>query len=182
MGLKLNGYTLEEVEATMEELAAKPETGMLRWKSRVKWDAHFGLDVRTNAIEQLGKPMPRHFTMRMDHPPEFLGENTGPTSVEALLASLGSCMCATFAAQATARGVAIKSLTIDVESTLDIRGFFGLADVRSGLLGVKLTYNIDADAPKEALDEILEATRKHSVVYDSLTRPVAIEAVIRTAP
>ena len=45
--------------------------------------------TRTEEIEQLGQVMPHRFTMRGDHPPQLLGQNTGPTAAEALLAGAG---------------------------------------------------------------------------------------------
>ncbi len=53
------------------------------------------MDAYADAIEQLGETIPRQFTLRGDDPPELLGENTGPTAAEILLAALGSRVAGT---------------------------------------------------------------------------------------
>lgn len=172
----VNGWDLEQFQGAIDMVANQPEAGELTWRSRVSWDAGFGLDVRTQSIEQLGETMPRAFTLRGDHPPELLGENTGPTAIETVVAALGACITGTYAAQATARGVAIRGLEVDLVTKIDLAGFFGLRDdVRPGLQGVTATFHVDADADVEVLTELADAVTQRSPIYDSLTNPVEIE-------
>jgi uncharacterized OsmC-like protein len=176
MATELNGWNVEAMKDAVASIEQTPEAGRLAWRSHVRWDGGFGLDVRTTEFEQLGETMKRHFTLRGDHPPELLGHNTGPTAVETLLGALGACMAGTFAAQATARGVEIDELEIDLEGIIDLNGFFGLQSVDPGLSDVKLNFRIRSDADTETLQEILEATKSHSPVHATLSRPVAVEA------
>lgn len=178
MATELNGWNVEAMTEAVEDVKQQPEAGKLTWRSRVSWDGGFGLDVHTQEIEQLGQAMKRRFTMRGDHPPELLGHNTGPTAIETLLAALGSCMAGTFAAQATARGVKIDALEIDLEGDIDLNGFFGLKPIRPGLSDVKLSFRVKSDADSQTLQEILDAARSLSPVFDSVTRPVAVEAAL----
>lgn len=175
----LNGWDVEAMTEAVEGVRQDPESGRLTWRSRVRWDGGFGLDARTVAIEQSGEVLARRFTMRGDHPPELLGSNTGPTAVELLLGALGSCMAGTFAAQATARGVEIESLTVEVEGDIDLNGFFGLKPVPAGVSDVKLRFDVRADADEAALKEVLEAARSLSPVFDSVTRPIPVETTVR---
>lgn len=175
----LNGWDVGEMNEAVDGVRRQPEAGRLTWRSRVDWDGGFGLDVRTRAIEQLGEVMDRRFTLRGDHPPELLGANTGPTAVELLLGALGACMAGTFAAQATARGVAIDALQVDVTGDIDLNGFFGLGPVPPGVSGVQLAFQVRSDADPVVLEEILDAARSHSPVYDSITRPIAVGATVR---
>ena len=172
----LNGWNIEAMNEAVDAVRQTPEAGRLRWQSEVKWDGGFGLDVRTCRIEQLGEVMERRFTLRGDHPPELLGENTGPTAVETMLAALGACVAGTFAAQATARGVNLRSLKIDVDGTIDLNGFFGLKAVPPGLSDVRLSLQVDSDADESVLQEILEDSCSHSPVFDTMTRPVGVSA------
>jgi uncharacterized OsmC-like protein len=175
----LNGFDVDEVGAAIDGVRQQPEAGLLTWRSRARWDGGFGLDVHTRAIEQMGQVIDRKFTLRGDHPPELLGRNTGPTAVEALLAALGSCVAGTFAAQATARGVSLDGLEIDIEGAIDLNGFFGLKEVSPGMQNVKLTLKIASDASEAELQEMLEATRRHSPVFDTFRRPITVEAMVR---
>jgi uncharacterized OsmC-like protein len=178
MSTELNGWNTEAMTEAVASIERAPDAGRLAWRSRVNWDGGFGLDVRTVEIEQLGEVMKRHFTLRGDHPPELLGHNTGPTAVETLLGALGACMTGTFAAQATARGVEIEALEVDLEGVIDLNGFFGLRPVEPGLSDVKLAFRVRSDADPDILREILDAARSHSPVHDTVTRPVAVETTV----
>lgn len=175
---QLNGWSVEAMTEAVEAVRQQPEAGLLTWRSRVAWDGGFGLDVHARQIEQLGEVMPRRFTMRGDHPPELLGNNTGPTAIETAMAALGSCMAGTFAAQATARGIELRALEVDVEARIDLNGFFGLSDVPPGLSDVKLIFRVDCDADAETLDDLLAAAKAHSPVFDTVTRPKPVETEI----
>jgi uncharacterized OsmC-like protein len=178
MAKQLNGWNLEKMTETIDALKQHPEAGKLTWRSRVTWDSGFGLDVRTEEMEQLDQAIKRPFTLRGDHPPELLGQNTGPTAVEVLMAALGACMTGTFAAQATARGVEIKSLELEMEGENDLLGFFGLKPISPKLSDVKLTFHVESDADAGTLQEILEAAESLSPVFNSVTEPVEVEATI----
>lgn len=174
----LNGWDVDAMNEAVEGVKQEPESGRLTWRSRVCWDRGFGLDVHTSGIEQLGDVVERPFTLRGDHPPELLGENTGATAIELLMGALGACMAGTFAAQATARGIEVESLEIDVSADLDLNGFFGLQPVDPGVSNVTVAFRIRSDAGEDVLREIADAARAHSPVYDSVTRPIEVEATV----
>lgn len=177
---RLNGWEVEEVQATVEMVRDHPEAGRLVFRTRTSWDAGFGADGRTEEIVQLGESMPRRFTLRGDHPPELLGQNTGPSAVETLLVALGSCVSGTYAAQATARGVALDTLEVEVEGAIDLQGFFGLAPVRPGLDGAAVTIRVHAPGVEaDVLEELAAATAAASPVFDSLSKPVRIDCTVR---
>ena len=179
MTTTLNGWDVEAMTQAITMVEEQPEAGLLTWRGRSIWDGGFGLDVHTREIEQLGEVMDRHFTLRNDHPPELLGNNTGPTPIETVLAALGGCMTGAFAVQATARGVHIDSLTVDLECTIDLNGFFGLQPIRPGLRDVTLSYRVVSDADEETLQEILDAARSLSPVFDTVTKPVAVATTLQ---
>jgi uncharacterized OsmC-like protein len=178
MATLLNGWDVDQVAQAVADVKNEPESGRLTWRSRVIWDGGFGLDVRTEEIEQSEEKLPRHFTMRGDHPVELLGENTGPTAIEMLLGALGACVAGTFAAQATERGVKLRGLEIDVEGALDLNGFFGLKPVDPGVSDVTVSLRVDSDGDPDQLEEILAAASAHSPVFDSFSRPIAVRTEV----
>lgn len=176
----LNGWNVDAMTEAVEAVRQQPEAGKLTWRGAVTWDGAFGMNARTEAIEQMGQVIQRRFTLRGDHPPELLGQNTGPTAVETLLAALGSCITGTYAAQATARGIDLERLEVEIEGQIDLNGFFQLAPVRPGLSGVKVNIRAQANADEHTLEELKQATLEASPVYDSVAHPVSIEtAVVR---
>jgi uncharacterized OsmC-like protein len=178
-GLTLNGWDVEAIAQAITMVKEQPEAGLQTWRGRSIWDSGPGLDIRTREIERLGEVMDRHFTLRSDYPPELLGKNTGPVAIETVLAALGACMTGVFAAQATARGVRIDSLPVDPECTTDLNGMFGLQPIRPGLRDVTLSYRVASDADEETLQEILDAARSLSPVFDTVTKPVAVAATLQ---
>jgi hypothetical protein len=87
-------------------------------------------------------------------------------------------MAGTFAAQATARGVRIDRLEVDVEGMIDLNGFFGIRPVEPGLSDVKVGFRVRSEADDALLKEILSATRSLSPIHDSVSRPIAVQAAI----
>ena len=175
---RLNGWDLQSLQDTIATVEANPEAGRLTWRGRVNWDGHFGMDAHAEAIEQLGETIPRRFTLRGDHPPELLGQNTGPTAVETLLAALGSCVAGTYAAHATAIGVRLDALEVRVESAIDLNGFLQLAPTPAGLDGARVTVRVRSDADDATLDELRRIVTRASPVHDSLTRAGPVESAV----
>ena len=171
---QLNGWDLEAMTAAVEDVRQNPEAGRVTWRGRAVWHGGFGLDAHTDAIEQLGNRLERHFTLRGDHPPELLGSNTGPTAVEVLLAALGSCIAGTYAAQATGRGIQLDALEVEVDGCIDLNGFFGLQPVRPGLSDVRATIRVRSEADDETLEELRLAALAASPVFDTVANPVDV--------
>ena len=109
----------------------------------------------------------------------MLGHNTGPTAVEILLCGLGACITGTYAAHATAKGIRLDSLEVELAGNIDLNGFLQLRSVRAGLNGVRATVRVRSKASDEALAELLEITKRASPVYDSVANPVSIEASVQ---
>ncbi|MBW3670922.1 MAG: OsmC family protein [Acidobacteria bacterium] len=173
-----NGWDLEQFKQTIETVRDTPEAGKLRFRARFDWDGHFAGDGRTEGIEQMGEIIPRGFTLRGDHPPELLGENSGPTAVETLLCALGGCVGGTYAAHATAKGIDIERLEVELDGGIDLSGFLRLSNIDPGLDVVRLKVRVKSDATEEQLRDLLDVTRSASPVFDSLSRPVRIEPII----
>jgi uncharacterized OsmC-like protein len=58
---------------------------------------------------------------------------------------------------------------------MDVQGILGIdSDVRNGFDGIKVTYNIDADASKEDIEALVAQSQKRSAVYDIVTNPTNI--------
>jgi uncharacterized OsmC-like protein len=175
---RLNGWSVEAFNATVDAVREAPETGKLVWRSRTLWDSGFGGDVHLEDIEQAGNVIRRTFTVRSDHPPELLGHDTGPTAVEILLCGLGACVMGTYAAHATARGIQIDALEVELEGAIDLNGFLQLSSTRAGLSGVRATVRVQSAASDSDLRELLDVTRRASPVYDSVSNPVSIQASV----
>ena len=120
--------------------------------------------------------------IRMDEPPGLTGTNTAPNMVEYTIGALAACWITGLAANASARGIRIKDLEVELRGDTDLRGFFGLSDkVNLGYDSIKAKVRLDADAPKEKLQELYQYVLKTSPVGCSLSRPVRIDSELVTA-
>ena len=110
---------------------------------------------------------------------EFSGEGKGPTVCEACMSSLGACITQTIVAHATARGINLDSITIDLEGKIDLRGFTGISsDVGPGAQGFKVNVNIkSSSASKEQISELYEIGKKLSPAFDTLTNGTSVIGV-----
>ena len=89
------------------------------------------------------------YTIDADHPEIFASEDNGATPPEIALAALAACLTAGVATVASHRGVQLRSVTATVEAGMDLQGILGIdGDVRNGFDGIKVVYDIDADAPR----------------------------------
>ena len=76
---------------------------------------------------------------------------------------------------AAAQGIKIEKLGFDLEGDLDLQGFLNLSDdVRSGYSDIRVTCHIEADAPREKLEELCKFAQAHSPVFDIVSNPVNV--------
>jgi uncharacterized OsmC-like protein len=69
----------------------------------------------------------------------------------------------------------LKSVSATLEAGMDIQGILGIdPDVRNGFDGIKVTYNIDADATPDEIKAIVAQSQKRSAVYDVVTNPTNV--------
>ena len=96
-----------------------------------------------------------------------------------MLAALASCLTAGVASVATHRGVQLRSVTSTIEGNMDLAGILGIdSDVRNGFDGIKVTYDIDADASKADLEAIVAQSQKRSAVFDIVANPTTIQVEV----
>ena len=62
----------------------------------------------------------------------------------------------------------------------DVSGILGIdSDVRNGFSGIKVTYEIDADATPDEIKAIVAQSQKRSTVYDIITNPTNVTVEVR---
>src|SRR4051812_1149021 len=97
-------------------------------------------------------------------------------SGDMLLEALVACAGVTLKAVATALDIPIRSGRVAAEGDLDFRGTLGVAkDVPVGFASIRLTFDLDTDAPQEKLDQLLKLTERYCVVYQTLKGSAPIE-------
>lgn len=177
-----NGIDVTALMDTIEAINRQPDLARFQFRAHTAWDG--GGRSRTHiqsfmgaGREDVSRERPHELTS--DEPAVLLGTDAGPNAVEAILYALTSCLTVGFIYNAAARGITVRSLDFDVDGDVDVRAFLGLSrDVRPGYSGIRLTYRVDADAPREDLVELCEYVQKTSPVLDILRNPVPVTIAI----
>ena len=180
-----NGVNVEALLAARDAVSDAPEAAQFRWRAECAWqngthsrssvEGYFGLGG-----EQKHK---REFTFDADHPETFAAEDNGATPVEYVLVGLASCLTAGVASVAQNRDIQLKSVVATLEGDMDIQGILGAdADVRNGFNGIRVTYQIDADASPDDIEALVAQSQKRSAVYDIITNPTNVTVEVANRP
>lgn len=121
----------------------------------------------------------RDFTFAVDEPPTIGGTDTGPTPVELVLAGLGTCQEIVYATYARVLGIPLNSVAVRAEGRVDLRGFYGVADVALGFGDVSFAVEIDSPASSEEVARLVEAVNAHCPVLEILRNPIPVTGSYR---
>jgi uncharacterized OsmC-like protein len=163
----LNQVDLVSIGSLVEKIRQEPQSAKTQWKAEVRWTGGFRSDSRSREFA----------AVRSDEPAGLGGTNTAPNPVEQLLAALGNCLAVGYAANATAAGIEIRSLRIDLEGAIDLHTFLGLGGDNAGYESIRVGVHLDADATPEQIRALHQKVVGSSPVGHTISRgvPVKIE-------
>lgn len=160
----LNDVNLQAVGELVAAVAENPEKGQTEWQATVTWTGAF----RSEAAIRDFEPLPS------DEPAGLGGTDTAPNPVEQVLGALGNCLAVGYAANATASGVEIKDLKIELSGDVDLQSFLGLKPGHAGYSGLSVKVHLDSDATEEQLHDLHEKVVNSSPVGHTLSNPVPL--------
>ncbi|HEY3484298.1 MAG TPA: OsmC family protein [Ilumatobacteraceae bacterium] len=177
-----NGVNVEALLGAREALSAAPEAAQFTWRASCEWQNGTHSTSSVEGFFGLGEEQ-RHrtkYSFDADHPEIFASEDNGATPVEYVLVGLAGCLTAGIAAVAQNREIQLRSVTATIEGGMDVRGILGMdSDIRNGFSGIKVTYDIDADATKAEIEALVAQSQKRSAVFDIITNPTDIQVEVR---
>ncbi len=116
--------------------------------------------------------------MLIDEPPHLLGEDNAPNPSEAALATLGACLAVGVHANATARGIKLSKLELQLEGDINVTAVWGTGDLDEnkplGFTDIRVKIDADGDAPKEVIDEIIAHSNVWSPVANTMRNNVGL--------
>jgi len=177
-----NGVNVQALLDARKALTDAPEAAKFKWRARCEWQKGTHSRSTVEGFFGLGEEQ-RHrtkFTFDADHPELFASEDHGATPVEIVLAGLASCLTAGIAAVAQHRDIQLRKVTATIEGGMDVQGILGIdSDVRNGFDGIKIVYDIDADATPDEIKAIVAQSQKRSAVYDCITNPTNVTVEVK---
>jgi uncharacterized OsmC-like protein len=103
-------------------------------------------------------------------------------SGDMLLEALVACAGVTLKAVATALEIPLRQGTVRAEGDLDFRGTLGVdKSAPVGFRDIRLTFEVDTDAPQEKIDQLLKLTERYCVVFQTLNTKPNLAVEMRTA-
>jgi uncharacterized OsmC-like protein len=172
-----NGVNVQALLDAREALKGAPEAAKFTWRASCKWQNGTHSRSHVHGFFGLGQEQTHktETSFEADHPEVFASADKGITPIEYVLVGLASCLTAGVAAVAQNRGIQLRSVESKLEGRMDIRGILGVdSDVRNGYDDIKVTFKIDADAPKRDIEALVAQSQKRSAVYDVITNPVNV--------
>jgi uncharacterized OsmC-like protein len=168
---KIDAEGLEDLRGKVK---AKPEAAQKTLKARTVCE---GAMVNHTYVRDLDP-------MVIDEPPNLLGTDTAPNPSEAALAALGSCISVGLMSNATARGVTLYEISIELEGDIDTGAVWGTGntgeDVSAGFTAVRVKTTLKGDASPEELADMEKTAVRWSPVVNTFTNPVAFSTEVET--
>src|SRR5437899_12216988 len=177
-----NGVNVAHLIAAREALTATPAAAQFKWRADCEWKNGTHSLSTVESFFGLGEEQKRKKTFKFDadHPEVFASADIGATPVEYVLVGLASCLTAGIAAIAQHRNIQLKSVKATLEGDMDLQGILGIDDeVRNGFKGIKVTYQIDADASRADIEALVAQSQKRSAVYDIVTNPTNVTVQVK---
>ncbi len=158
----------DTISAIQDKYRLEPESARASFKSSSELIDGFRSDVSI-----------RNHRIVVDEPAQLGGTDAGPNPIELLLASLGACQEITYKAYASAMGIPIDSVSVELEGEIDLRGFFGVDDrVRAGYQSIRGIVHIESDASAAELAKLKAAVDAHCPLLDMLSTPVPVRLAL----
>src|SRR5688572_16788762 len=143
----VNGIKVDVLMGTVNAVKNDPELGRCTFRATNKWmgAAHNCTTVKAFHAAKQEIDHAQTFELHCGEPAILAGADEGANPVEHLLNALAGCVTTTMVAHAAVRGIAVQELESELEGDIDLRGFFGLADVPKGYTAIRVKFKVKTD-------------------------------------
>ena len=155
-------------------LMAFAEKGRNNPASRGTNKVHTVVDGQYRTLSYVGS----HAPVVVDEPVHLFGQDTAPAPGEVVLAALGGCLAVGITAVATWKQVRLSKLELFLEGDIGNPAAWGAGGAQKapadmGFQAIRVKVEIEGDATREALDEIVQHANLYSPVANSMRNPIA---------
>ena len=171
----INGVRVQAIQEMVAAVKDQPQVAAATFCATTTWKSGFHNEATIKAFSLGGarNETSRHqpFKVEGDHPAELLGTDSGPTSVELLLAALGHCLASGWSVYGASMGIPIDSLRIEVDGDIDLQGMLGLPEpgmIQPGFQKIHAAYYVTSSVPREQLEQLAKMSEDLSPTLHSL--------------
>lgn len=116
----------------------------------------------------------------VDEPLHLFGQDTAPAPAEVVLSALGGCLAVGIIAVATWKEVPLRKLELHLEGDIGNPAAWGAgghepSPEEMGIQAVRVKVDIEGDASREVLDEIVRRANYYSPVGNTVRNPIDFE-------
>ena len=176
----LNGIDATAQAATIDAIRQHPTLGGVTFRAQTRWLGGTRTTTTAGAFDAAGRtyPQAREHRTPSDMPLPFHGSDTACAPTEIALHALAACLTSTLVYHCTARGIGVRSVSAEIDASLDACGFLRIDDATaSGFDSVSITLKADADAGASELQDIID----HAPMLDVFTRAIPVQAKVHAA-
>jgi uncharacterized OsmC-like protein len=174
----LNGVDTPTLLATIDAVGKQPQLAKFEFRAKSRWvNGTHSQTVMSGFYGAGGEHEHiKAYKADGDHPAVLCGADNGPTPVEWVLHAIASCLIAGIGNIAAARGVRLTKVEATLTGNIDLQGILGLSDkVRNGYERLKISFEIEGDAPREKLEQVVAQAKARSAVYDIITNGIPVD-------
>ena len=174
----LNGVNTPTLLATIDAVGKQPELARFQFSATSRWLS--GTHSQSTMLGFYGAGGEHEHILPYkadgDHPAVLCGADAGPTPVEWVLHAIATCLMSGIGNIAAARGIRLSKVEASLTGDIDLRGILGLSDkVRNGYERLKISFDIEGDALREKLEQVVMQAKARSAVYDIITNGIPVD-------
>jgi uncharacterized OsmC-like protein len=157
-------------------LLAFAEKGRNNPAARGTNKVHTVVDGQYRTLSYVGE----HAPVVVDEPLHLFGENTAPAPGEIVLAALGGCLAVGITAVATWKQVRLSKLELFLEGDIGNPAAWGAGGAQKlppemGFQAIRVKVEIEGEATRAELDEIVQHANTYSPVANSMRNPIPMQ-------
>jgi uncharacterized OsmC-like protein len=160
-----NGVDLATVRDVVERFTADPASGRRPFGATVRWLGGYRTETSLEGA-----------VVRGDEPTELAGSGTGPSPEDMLLTAVGQCLVVGLAGTASARGIAIDALAVEVAGVVNLTAAYGVEPGSPGFQAIELVVHLESATPRVVLDTLLRDALELAPIPNTVQRPVPVSA------
>ena len=173
----INGIDAEAQASTIETIRKHRHLSGVEFHAKTRWSGGTRTATTTENFAAAGSEHPRgkvHHTFS-DLPLPFHGSDQAAAPAELALHALAACLTSTLVYHCSARDIRVRSVTAEIEASLDASGFLRIDDEAApGFSDVSVTLQADTDGDLAELQDIVD----HAPMLDVFTRSVPVQATV----